>query len=228
MIQLITLFCIIFALVSCNNEPVMYEGYEVVDLGLPSGTLWATCNVGADAPEQQGAYFAWGETEEKDSYDEYNYKFYDDDARFRITKYSTDSIDRWEGWMDNLTILEPQDDAATVHWGSDYRMPTREEFEELLEYCTWEWDTINYRSGCRLIGKYGASIFLPAAGGRYAEGRYSQGGLMGGYWSSSLCTYTNMNAYALEFDIMACKVKHVGYNRECGYSVRPVYSHKKK
>ncbi len=213
-------------LTSCEHEPVMHEGHEVVDLGLPSGTLWATCNIGADTPEQPGAYFSWGETQEKDYYDS-NYKFYDWDARFLLTKYSTDSINRWDGWVDNLTILEPQDDAATVHWGEHYRMPTREEFEELLEYCTWEWETLNYREGVRLTGKNGGSIFLPAAGIRFQD-LYKNVGLEGCYWSSSLCLFHNIDAYTLEFDYTNKEVTSDANNRHMGYSVRAVYSPKKR
>ncbi len=223
-VKVLLYFCVLL-LVACG-EPVLKKGHEVVDLGLPSGTLWATCNIGADEPEQTGAYFSWGETEEKDTYSDYSYKFYDWDAKFLLTKYSTDSVDRWDGWVDNLTILEPQDDAATMHWGEHYRMPTQEEFEELLEYCTWEWETLNYQDGIRLTGKNGGNIFLPAVGYRFQD-LYRNVGIEGRYWSSSLCLYHNIDAYALIFEPTRAEVTSYAQNRHPGYPVRAVYSSKK-
>ncbi len=217
-------------LASCEQEPTVHkpmvlEGHEVVNLGLPSGTLWATCNVGAALPEDIGGYFSWGETEEKDAYYDYDYKFYDWDARFLISKYSTDSIHWTDGWMDNLTILEPADDAATVNWGENYRMPTRKEFQELIDHCAWEWTTSGHRYGYRVTGKDEASIFLPAAGCR-SQDLYYDVNLEGEYWSSSLCTYHNIDAYAFVFGSNKQEVTAYGQNRHIGKSVRAVYSPK--
>lgn len=234
--RVVYLFCIFACLfASCKREeptfsipePIVIDGHEVVDLGLPSGIYWATCNIGAASPELQGGYFSWGETQEKDAYTDTNYKFYDWNARFLLTKYSTDSINRWDGMIDNLVILEPEDDAATVNWGDKYRMPTREEFQELIDCCTWEWDTINFRPGYRITGKKGANIFLPAAGERN-DSRYDEVGLSGVYWSASLCTYHNIDAFTLEFNKIECQVVSVGRNRHAGQSIRPVYSPIKK
>ncbi len=214
-------------LASCEQEPMRREGHEVVDLGLPSGTLWATCNIGADSPKDIGGYFSWGEIDEKDTYYESDYKFYDYDARLLLTKYSTDSINWMDGWMDNLTILESLDDAATINWGENYRMPTREEFQELIDHCEWEWTTVGYREGYRVTGKHDASIFLPAAGYRYQK-LYYDVNLEGQYWSSSLCTYHNIDAYALTFDPNKKEITAYGQTRHIGKSVRAVYALKKK
>ena len=117
-----------------------YNGnYEYVDLGLPSGTLWATFNLGADAPEGYGDYFAWGETQPKRTYSWSNYKFYKGTIWseewggnvYLFTKYCCNPLFGYEGFTDTLTTLLPEDDAATVKWGSEWRMPTLEECKEL-------------------------------------------------------------------------------------------------
>ncbi len=156
-----------------NNE-VNGEGggsHEYVDLGLPSGTLWATCNVGATAPEQSGNYFAWGETKTKQSYSYTNYKWYNwDEGReyFDITKYLEDDCDA-EGDVDHLTTLTLEDDAAHVNWGGDWRMPTSDELKELIDKCEWQWTTLNGIYGYNVKGETGKSIFLPAAGNLWYE-----------------------------------------------------------
>ena len=103
-----------------KDEPVTPDNHEYVDLGLPSGTLWATCNIGASIPEDMGDYFAWGETAPKEKYDMDNYKWYDSSSD-KLTKYCTD--DKY-GTVDNKTELLPEDDAAYVNWGPMWRMPT--------------------------------------------------------------------------------------------------------
>ena len=125
-----------------------HNNHDYVDLGLPSGTLWATCNVGANSPEEYGDYFAWGETETKDNYDCDTYKWgtaaYD--TIFNgwyletLTKYNTDS---GYGTVDNKTTLTLADDAARANWGGKWRMPTDAEWEELMNSCTWTWTTLN-------------------------------------------------------------------------------------
>ena len=103
------------------------DSHEWVDLGLPSGTLWATCNVGASKPEEYGVYFAWGETEPKSNYDWSTYKYYNGSPE-TMTKYCTNND---MGRVDNKTELEAMDDAATVNWGSNWQTPSKEQFEEL-------------------------------------------------------------------------------------------------
>ena len=160
--------------------------HEYVDLGLPSGTLWATCNVGASRPEQYGDYFAWGETEPKEYYDWNTYKwgYYDEDSYLRLTKYNTNI---YYGPNDNKLELDPEDDAAYVNWGPEWRMPTLEEIQELDENCTWQWTQRNGVNGRLVTGPNGNSIFLPAAGGRTRDIVFNSGGFAY-YWSRSLYT----------------------------------------
>ena len=159
-----------------------------VDLGLPSGTLWATCNVGADKPEDYGDYFAWGETQTKDSYDESNYQYgiYDDGEMLcYMTKYCDDSGYGYNGYTDDLTTLEPSDDAATANWGTDWRMPTEAEWQELLDNTTQRTTTQNGVRGTSFTASNGNTLFLPAAGYRNGS-NLSGAGNYGYYWSSSL------------------------------------------
>ncbi len=191
---------------------------EYVDLGL--SVLWATCNVGATAPEQAGDYFAWGETEPKENYSwsnegDYKWGVYNSSAspNYGMTKYNK---------TDGKTVLDPEDDAAHVNWGGDWRMPTIAEQEELLNECTWTWTTLNGVNGYRVTSKKDTSksIFLPAAGFRGDSSLYSAGS--GGLcWSSSLYEYYPINAYYLYFnsDDYNCYNDYRCY----GLSVRPVH-----
>ena len=180
--------------------PNTHNGHEYVDLGLPSGLKWATCNVGATTPEEYGYYFAWGETEPKDYYDYWtNYK-YCNGTYDTMTKYCTDSS---YGTVDNKTTLELSDDAAYVNWGGNWRMPTIAEQDELrnTSNCTWIWTTQNGVNGYKVTSKVnGNSIFLPAAGYRYDDD-ISYAGSSGEYWSSLLYTaFGGTRAYSLDFD----------------------------
>ncbi len=182
-----------------------------VDLGLPSGTLWATYNVGATSPEEYGDYFAWGETEPKNEYTWDTYKFGSSNTAF--TKYNE---------TDGLTTLEAVDDAATVNWGEDWRMPTSEEQIELRTACTWEW-TDNYNetgvAGSIVTGKNGNSIFLPAAGYRWWTDFYNVG-TNGSYYSSSLNKDDIGYADGLSFD---SNNQYYGQSTRCNANtIRPV------
>ena len=128
-----------------------------VDLGLPSGLLWASCNVGATSPEQFGNYYAWGETQPKEIYNWVTYIW--------CTTYET-SLEGFTKYnnSDHLTVLVPGDDAATANIGNGARTPLFEEWEELVANTTYEWTSLNGINGIRLIGANGKSIFLPAAG----------------------------------------------------------------
>jgi hypothetical protein len=163
-------------------NPAVVEEHEYVDLGLPSGTLWATCNIGASVPEGYGDYFAWGETAPKDYYDWDNYMWCDG-TRNTLTKYCTNS---YYGTVDGKTELDPEDDAASANWGSAWRMPTLEQLQELEEYCDWQWMEMNGVYGRLAIGPNGKTIFLPASGG-YSDHLYYNG-ICAYYWSSTLCT----------------------------------------
>ena len=194
------------------------NGYEYVDLGLPSGTKWATMNVGADSPEDYGDYFAWGETESKETYDWSTYKWYNG-SYDTMTKYCTSSSD---GNVDNKTTLDLSDDAAYVNWGSSWRMPTKTEQEELknTNYTTWTWTTQNGVKGYKVTSKTnGNNIFLPAAGYRNVSSLYDAGSY-GYYWSRSLNTDRSSNAYSLFF--YSSDVGSDYCHRYYGLSVRPV------
>ena len=169
--------------------------HSYVDLGLPSGILWATCNVGADTPEEYGDYFAWGETQPKESYSWSTYQFCNGSEN-TLTKYCNNSEYGYNGFTDNLIVLLPEDDAATANWGENWRMPTSEEFEELCNSTTVTWVTQNGVNGRLFTASNGNSLFLPAAG--YYYGSCLDGaGNNGRYWSSSL--YLDNPSYTLYF-----------------------------
>ena len=184
-------------------------GHAYVDLGLPSGLLWATCNVGATNPEDYGYYFAWGETQPKSDYSWSTYQ-YGDGSTF--TKYTG---------SDGLTTLLPEDDAATAQWGSGWRMPTQAEWQELLNNTTHVWTTQNGVNGRLFTATNGNGLFLPAAGFRNGVS-LSNAGEGGHYWSSSLYSDDPYYARNLGFYSSDCYM-HYG-NRVYGQSVRPVLS----
>ena len=192
------------------------NGHDYVDLGLPSGLKWATCNVGATTPEGYGDYFAWGETAPKDEYDLSTCKYctFPDKT---LTKYNTNSD---YGTVDNKTTLDLSDDAARANWGGKWRMPTKAEQDELRNNCTWTWTTQNGVNGYKVISKTnGNSIFLPAAGYRIGTSVRSVGS-DGHYWSSSLLESYPSSAYFLSFD--SGNVDWSSYNRYYGHPVRGV------
>ena len=186
------------------------NGYEYVDLGLPSGLLWATCNVGANSPEEYGNYYAWGETSTKETYD------YDNCATYGLSISELQS----QGYIDGAGNLNPQYDAAAANWGGDWRMPTYDELNELRTQCTWTWTTQNGVNGFKVTGPSGASIFLPAAGYRYGSS-LNDAGSLGGYWSSTPYENYDSRAYYLIFDNDYHGMSY-GNLRINGRSVRPV------
>ena len=178
------------------NNPL--NGHEWVDLGLPSGTKWATCNVGSTTPEGYGDYFAWGETTPKGTYYWSTYRYCNGDYN-TLTKYCNNSSYGNNGFTDALTTLEASDDAATANWGSGWRMPTQTEMNELINNCTVTWTTQNGVNGRLFTGPNGNSIFLPAAGHRNGSELYNDGSV-GVYWSSSLYSDGTGNAWYLGFN----------------------------
>lgn len=163
---------------------------DYVDLGLPSGTLWATCNVGANVPEEYGDYFAWAEIETKTYYFWEGYRYGHTQGSghtfvLRFTKYCNNTIYGYIGFTDTLTVLQSMDDAAIANWGSDWRMPTWEEMEELVENTTHAWTTQNGVFGSLFTATNGNSLFLPAAG-RYIRSDLKDAGVSCCYHSSSL------------------------------------------
>ena len=205
---------------SNNNESNVVDGHEYVDLGLPSGTLWATCNVGENSPEEYGDYFAWGETKPKATYDWDTYK-YCNGSDDELTKYCSSFEYGHNGFTDNLTVLQPGDDAATANWGIGWCMPTKEQWEELYNNTEHTWKAWNGVNGHLFKGKNGAVLFLPAAGFRI-QSSLLVAGSYGGYWSSSLDTGDPDIAWYFSFVSDDYGVD--GDYRDLGQSVRAVRS----
>ena len=200
---------------SSSDHTGTENGHEYVDLGL--SVKWATCNVGANKPEDYGDYFAWGETEPKTTYDWSTYKWCNG-SDMTLTKYNTNSD---YGIVDNKTTLELSDDAAQVNWGGSWRIPTDAELLELRDQCTWTWTIQNGVKGYKVTSKKnGNSIFLPAAGYRRDSSLYYAGSL-GYYWSSSLHAYYTSDAYCLYFNSSLVDWGNSSRDNN-GHSVRPV------
>ncbi len=201
------------------------DTHEYVDLGLPSGTLWATCNVGATTPEGYGDYFAWGETAPKDTYVGSNYKYYGSidgyESRATVTKYCFRPYNGYNNYTDNQSVLLPEDDAATVNWGSDWRMPTWEEWFELIKNTTNKMTIQNGVKGWLFTAANGNSIFVPANG--YRDSKLNNAGNYGNYWSSSVYGDKATSAYYFCFgsDTYIDTAPRNG-----GLSVRPVRANK--
>lgn len=201
---LLAIFAFLF--ISCKKDTQFETGDNVfvvdckytvyIDLGLPSGLIWATCNVGASAPEESGDYFAWGELSSKSDYSGSNSVTYN--------KY----IDDFSG--------NPIYDVARERCGGNWRMPNTAEVRELKDNCTWLWTNLNGVEGYEITGPNGKSIFIPDVGFRFNESSYTY---VSAYWTSTPCG-DNMNAYILEFDEDGRDV--VSDIRYQGCCVRPV------
>ena len=216
------------------NEPGhgFENGYEWVDLGL--SVYWATCNIGANSPEESGDYFAWGEVEPKEYYDWSTYKYRKDG---KYTKYCHHENRGYNGFVDNKELLDPEDDAATVIWGGKWRMPTQKEtyspkeyneLNELIDNCTMEYVTINGVNGVKFTSKIegytNRSIFLPAAGYRAKDTSFGDDGitdsynLYGAYWfKNDLINYQSGWGFAFK--------QYTGtlmLDRALGFTIRPV------
>ena len=208
---------------SLNRGDLILNGHAMVDLGLPSGLLWATCNVGASSPNNHGDYFAWGETEPKETYSRATYKWCDGTAN-TFTKYCSNSQ---YGNADYKTTLDPEDDAAIVHLGGNWRMPTIEEWMELKQNCTWKKITINGMTGYQVTAKNGNSIFLPRAGLRMSNILYAADSV--GYYAS--CnhlpefSHEDYASYMLMYDNSISKSSA---RRYYGLPIRPVYDDRPK
>lgn len=199
--------------------------YEYVDLGLPSGVLWATCNIGAKTPEGYGDYFAWGEIEPKCTYNWSTYKHCMGNNNM-LTKYCNNSSYGNNGFTDNLTTLLPMDDAATAVWGNGWRTPTKEEWDEMRNNTTNILTTQNGVNGRLYTASNGMSIFLPAAGYRWDDELYGVGNF-GYFWSSSLRTDgPGGPSCARSFGFLSGYYPVYGDDRCGGLSVRPVRSAK--
>ncbi len=188
-------------IVSVDENASDYNGHEYVDLGLPSGLKWATCNIGASSPSDYGYYYAWGETTPKGTYTENNSTTYDKS-------------------MGDISG-NSEYDAARANWGGSWRLPSKKECEELDSKCTWTrtWTSQGGHYGYKVTGPNGNSIFLPAAGYRFGSSLNDAGGY-GGYWSSTPLESNAQNAYYLYF---SSSYHGVDWNdRLNGFSVRPV------
>lgn len=208
------------------------SGY--IDLGL--SVKWAVCNLGASKPEERGDYYAWGETEpyygyvlsdsfkwkdgKETGYSWSSYKWCMGAVK-TITKYCARSSDGYNGFMDGKTVLDPEDDAAHVNLGEKWRIPTEEEWSELMSNCTWNWITLNGVNGHVVTGKNGNSIFLPAAGW-IEETSIQSYNRRGRYWCSSMdVVYYDANGtWAMSSN--EADVVGVYYLRYTGFSIRPV------
>lgn len=182
-----------------------------VDLGL--SVKWAMMNVGAANPEDYGGYYAWAETNEKDSYSWDNYK-YSNATGDEFSKYCMSS---YYGTVDDLSTVEPMDDAARVNMGKYWRMPTKTEMDELVERCTWTEERLNGVDGYRVTGPNGKSIFLPFGGQKSGDSHYNRGGT-GFYWVSTLSSTDAVPALYM-YD---GKTGYMNYMRKFGMSIRPV------
>ena len=206
--SIILLLAIAFFFAGCKKDETLSKdnlilnGHAMVDLGLPSGLLWATCNVGASSPEDYGNYYAWGEIKTK-------------------SEYNMDNSDTYGKGISDISG-NPEYDVARSKWGASWRIPTSAEFEELLEYCELEMTERNGVNGCLVTGPNGNQIFLPAAG--YKSGESSMlTESNGDYWSST--GYGSSYAYDLYFDAYSTvsgSLSMSTYNRYYGRSVRAV------
>ena len=188
---------------------------EWVDLGL--SVKWATCNVGAERPEEYGDYFAWGETKSKSSYSWGNYKWCNGNEN-NLTKYNFYST---YGIVDNKENLDLSDDAARVNWGGNWRIPSKEEFDELTK-CSHTWTTKNGVKGIEITGKNGKSIFLPAAGQKSGTSTYNTSSY-GYYWSNKLGKLSGTDdAWFLDFRSNNGTYITSYTQRYLGCSIRPV------
>ncbi len=179
--------------VTVTQKSEMKPG-TAIDMGLPSGTLWADMNVGAETPEDYGEFYAWGETCQKSTYNWSTYKYCAGTDR-SLTKYCNMGDYGFDSLVDNLTTLTSADDVATENWGTDWRMPTNKDVEELIEYTTFEQTTQNDVVGYKLTSKAnGNSIFLPLAGFRDEESLKCEG-KEGNYWAAEAYEFPSSAYY---------------------------------
>ncbi len=227
------------------EEANMHNGHEYVDLGLPSGTKWAKFNIGATNIYDCGDYFAWGETtgynSGKNNFSWITYKYYEsgmkiDNEGFEVvlngvTKYAKSSNPGYDGFFDDKTFIEPNDDAATVNWGDGWYIPSQSDWDELKNKCTWIWVTLNGVNGYKVSGTNGNYIFIPAAGW-YDGTKLSGKSTYCSCWSSSLGV-NSYGAYNVILYSSSISSNSTGYaninlgpfngNRCFGRSVRPVF-----
>lgn len=186
-----------------------HSGFAYVDLGLPSGTMWATCNIGAKTPNAEGHHFSWGETKKKSRYNSEDYKYGKELSEY--TKYTG---------LDNKYVLDPEDDAAHVQWGGNWRMPTFDEQSELREKCSWSY--VEDFAGLRVTGPNGNSIFLPLVGLKEKGASLWEGGWGAYYWSATMPGHRTDAAYTLAFNSEGARDCN-NTKRYRGAVIRPVF-----
>lgn len=204
-----------------NNHP------HAIDLGLPSGIKWACCNVGAKDPIQEGDHFAWGELETKKYYTEDTYKYaYYKNYGYSPNKYYLIYDDKYGLLSDRLELLEREDDVAYKKWGKGWRMPTIDEFEELLSNCTLYYETPQSGHDCHhLVGRNNKDLLVPKTG--YYDGDVRETSINKSYyWSRSLVHQNCWYAYCAVFIPYKYKTDATA-QRSLGLSVRPVYDENK-
>ncbi len=234
-------FCLfLLLLTACSSlKQKSADEHEYVDLGLPSGTLWAACNVGATSPADYGDYFAWGETSPKEEYSWRTYKWCKG-SEYTLTKYYEAPSG---GETGNDIVLEREDDAATANWGRVWRMPTYREYQELFKECEWTWTKKENSSGIAVEGYLvvskhnGESLFFPAAGKKTASAALGitivnenpADSCVGKYWTSSRSvdgwSTVPVQADNLSFNrssFSSIMISLLDEGRCSGYSVRPV------
>ena len=205
-----------------NDRFGYINGFCYADLGLPSGLKWATCNIGANSAEEGGYYFAWGEVNTKEQYNENSYAFCHEKYEVQYGNLMSMYYKIYDNEYDNLgNISNTTYDVAKTNWGSGWRMPTKDDFEELENCCIWEWTTFNEKTGYRITGSNGNSIFLPTTGFLENDTMYFST-THGYYWSSTPSddVSSQSGAYSLYFYREGHKISN--YYRYIGRCVRPV------
>ena len=240
--QILSVVCLsLLFITSCCDTPSVTGkdelGHKYVDLGL--SVKWATCNIGDSIPSEYGAYYAWAVLKEDNAgirnytWGEFSHHIsviesnLEDplDVSFNADSYSSDEVCGNCNKMmkynefDKKVIIEQNDDVASTEWGKDWRIPTKEEWDELLSKCSWDWKKLGHGYGYKVTASNGNWIFLPAAGAFGGSITYEVGS-SGLYWSSTLDTADVNKAFLLTFDSNDNKI--ISYPREDGCSIRPV------
>ncbi len=201
------------------NSRSEINGYEFVDLGLPSRKKWATCNVGAETPEDYGEYFAWGEVRSKEIYSDDTYVHCSTKKNIaNLFKSITGGIKGYR-YRDIKCLTGRELDVADVEWGHPWHIPTVKDFNELLRCCTWKWTKSKGVNGYLVVGPNGNSVFLPAAGEMESDSLESDN-TDGWYWSSEPDDSIESWAMSLTFDKKEKEIQEMG--KECGLTIRPV------